>query len=720
MIIRHFPHLQFKSLVLVIAMAQITQSYAATDVLTTTAVRDTTTPSDQTQPIELPVISVQALRSETDLLTTSASVQRIEVSPIQNNADVNLSEVLKGIPGLQVNNRENYAQDLQISNRGFGARSTFGVRGIRIYVDGIPATMPDGQGQTSNIDLNSLSSIEVLSGPFSSIYGNSSGGSIWAETREGQGRDSIQLGFSAGSHHKQQANLQLQGGSTEANQPAYMISSSYFDTNGYREHSAARKQLNNAKLTWDLDDGSKINWVINQVQINADDPAGLNRADWKKDPKQQDSDLKQFNVRKNIDQTQTGVTWSKPIDEYHSLYFMSYMGNRQVQQYQAIPRKAQENIPTHAGGVIDFDRNYYGADLRWTGTELLPNTTFMAGIALDRMRESRQGYQNFNSAGQDGVKGELRRDEVNSLWNADPYVQAAWELIPTWHVNAGLRYSNVHYKSDDHYIRTGNPDDSGATDYKKLLPSIALGWDIQPDLYAYMSYGKGFESPTFTEMAYPTVGTSGINFDLKAASSDSYELGLKSQNPFGLITMALFQTETRNDIVPAKTEGGRSSFRNADKTLRQGAELGWQHTLWQDLNLRASYSYLDASFDSDVAKTAINKGNAIPGIAKNQAFASVAWQPEQGFQAGFELRYMDKVYVNDSNTDSAPSYTVAAVNAGYRWVMTDWSVNSYARIDNLFDRDYIGSVIVNDGKSRFFEPAEGRNLSAGMSVTYRF
>lgn len=677
----------------------------------------------ETTEYQLPVITVQAVHTDSELLSTSASIQKVQAATVQNNANVNLSEVLQGVAGLQINNRENYAQDLQISMRGFGARSTFGVRGIRMYVDGIPATMPDGQGQSSNIDLNSLDHIEVLTGPFSSLYGNSSGGTILAETKEGQGKDSIQVGLNAGSHHKQQANIQLQGGSEQANQPAYVISSSYFDTDGFRDHSAAQKVLNNAKLTWNLEDGSKINWVMNRIDINADDPQGLSREQWKTNPKQVNDRTNTYNVRKEIEQTQTGLTWTKPLNDQQELYSMFYLGNRQVVQYQSIPKGPQANA-RHAGGVIDFDRDYYGADFRWTGKEVLPNTTLVAGVALDRMVEDRKGYNNYNHAGTFGVKGDLRRNENNTLWNLDPYVQASWQFLPTWHLDTGLRYSNVHYESDDHYIVAGNGDDSGSTDYQKLLPSVALGWEILPELYAYASYGKGFETPTFTEMAYPTLATSGINFDLKPASSDTYELGIKSQNAFGLFTLAVFNTVTKNDIVPDDANAGRNTFRNAEQTLRQGAELAWQHQLWQDLKLSASYSYLDATFDADIAATStkplIEKGTYIPGIAKNQAFTRIAWQPEQGFQAGLEARYMDKIYVDDINSDTAPSYTVVAANVGYLWVNRDWKVNSYARVDNLFDRNYVGSVIVNDGNSRFFEPADGRNFSVGMSVTKAF
>ncbi|HEO1830189.1 TPA: TonB-dependent receptor family protein [Acinetobacter baumannii] len=674
---------------------------------------------------KLPTLHVEATRTDTGYLQTPASVFRIEAPQVDSSSQVNLTEVVKGIPSLQIRNRENYAQDLQLSMRGFGARSTFGVRGIRLYVDGIPATMPDGQGQTSNIDLSSLDHVEVLTGPFSSLYGNSSGGTILTSTKEGQGKDSIELSYSGGSHDKSRVGLVLQGGAKGANEPSYIISSSYFDTDGYREHSGAEKVLNNAKLSWNLDDGSKINWVTNYVKIHADDPQGLTHDQWNANPKQQVPFLKQFNVRKDIEQTQTGVTWSKPINDKNELYAMAYLGNRQVTQYQSIPKSTQDASINHAGGVIDFERNYYGADFHWTGKELLPNTTLSVGVALDAMDEDRKGFENFNLVnGQPsyGVKGNLRRDEDNTLWNIDPYLQASWQFLPTWRLDTGVRYSNVHYKSEDNYLSNG--DDSGKTDYDKVLPSVALSWQILPELMAYVSYAKGFETPTFTEMAYRPDGQSGFNFDLTASTSDTYETGLKSQNQLGDFTLAVFQTKTKDDIVSAGNSNGRSTFRNADKTLREGVEFAWNKKLWRDLIATASYSYLDATFDADIPALGniaqISSGNAIPGIAKNQAYASLAWQPSHGLYGGVDVQYMDKVYVNDTNSDAAPSYSVTSANVGYAWVMGDWKVNSFARVDNLFDKKYAGSVIVNDGNSRYFEPADGRNWSAGLRVIKQF
>ncbi|MBO3659476.1 TonB-dependent receptor [Acinetobacter haemolyticus] len=682
--------------------------------------------SNSEHTVQLPTITVEATRMNTDYLHTPASVFRVDTSEQQQSAQVNLTELVKGVPSLQLNNRENYAQDLQLSMRGFGARSTFGVRGIRLYVDGIPATMPDGQGQTSNIDLSSLSHLEVLTGPFSSLYGNSSGGTLLTTTKEGQGKDSIELNYTGGSHDKNRAGIILQGGAKNQNEPSYIISSSYFDTNGYRQHSDADKVQNNAKLTWNLEDGSKVNWITNYVKINANDPQGLTREQWRENPRQHVPFLKQFDVRKDIEQIQTGVTWSKPIDEQNELYMMGYWGNRQVTQYQSIPKSTQENL-RHAGGVIDFERNYYGADFRWTGKELLPNTIVSLGVALDAMDEDRKGYENFNLVnGQPsyGVKGKLRRDEDNTLWNIDPYLQASWQFLPTWKLDTGVRYSNVHYKSKDHFIVGVNGDDSGKTDYSKLLPSVALSWQVFPELLTYVSYAKGFETPTFTEMAYRPDGLGGFNFDLEASSSDTYEFGLKSQNMLGNFTLAVFQTKTKDDIVSAGAKDGRNTFRNADKTLREGVELTWNKALWHDLIANASYAYLDATFESDVpaigSVSKIESGNLIPGIAKQRAYASLAWKPKAGLYGGVDAQYSDKIYVNDINTEVAPSYTTISAYTGYVWNMNDWRVNTYARIDNMLDKNYIGSVIVNDGNGRFFEPADGRNWSAGFSVTKQF
>ncbi|GAB3041285.1 TonB-dependent receptor [Acinetobacter apis] len=680
----------------------------------------------------LPAIKAEATRTGTTYLNTPASIYRADVPTQTRDIGVNLTEVVRGIPSLQLNNRQNYAQDLQLSMRGFGARSTFGVRGIRIYVDGIPATMPDGQGQTSNIDLYSLDHVEILTGPFSSLYGNSSGGVLLTHTKEGTGDDSVTLNYGAGKHDSNHSGVILQGGSGERGEPAYIISSSYFNTDGYRDNSGANKLMNNAKLTWNLEDGSKINWITNYVKSTADDPMGLTRAAWQTDPKQAVDASYKYNTRKELEQVQTGLTWLKRIDDQQTLYVMGYVGYRGVTQYQSIPNTTQRANESNTGGIISFDRAYYGMDLRWTGTDLLPSTDISLGVALDGMHDSRRGFENFlrtsaNTAATDydfGVQGNKRRDEDNTLWNIDPYLQASWQILPDWRLDTGMRFSNVHYKSEDQFIVGNNGDDSGDKVYQKFLPSAALSFQVLPSTLLYMSYAKGFETPTFTETTYRPDGQLGFNNNLLPSSSDNYEIGIKTNHQLGYFSAVAFESHTTNDIVSAGSTNGRATFQNADQTIRKGLEFSWTKKIWKQLIAQATYSYLDARFNADVqavdTTNNIKKGAAIPGLAKNQAYASLAWQPDTGFRAGVDIRYMDKMYVDDQNSDAAPSYTITAFNVGYAYKVKEWSLNAYARLDNAFNRKYIGSVIVNDSNGRYFEPADRRYWGAGLSITKLF
>ena len=680
----------------------------------------------------LPTIVINATRTDSTQQQTLASAYRLDANTIQSNQlQINLSESLGQVPGIQVQNRQNYAQDLQISMRGFGARSTFGVRGIRLYVDDIPATMPDGQGQTSNIDLSSIDHIEVLTGPLSAIYGNSSGGTIQAFTKEGENPPSVTAQIAAASQNTRRYNVQAQGGGSGLSRglgtPSYVLSQSHFTTNGYRDHSETTKNLTNAKLVWDLNNDSRLKVIINSVDLKAQDPLGLSRDAWQQNPESVDSRALEYNTRKTVQQTQGGVVYERQLNEQQSLDAMLYYGQRDTVQYQSIPVVVQQKSQGQAGGVIDLSRRYYGTDLRWTANDLIGSkpTTLIAGLAYDTLDEDRKGYENFIATGtnqQLGVQGNLRRNETNRIWNLDPYVQGSWQFLPTWKVDAGLRYSTVHFDSDDHYIGVNNPDDSGDVNYSKLLPSIALGWQAPNNLNLYASYARGFETPTFNEISYRSdsngVANIGLNFELKPSVNHTYELGAKTQLANGLLTAAVFQTTTQDEIVTAQNSNGRSSYKNAGRTKRNGFETAWNGTIKNDLKANMAYTYINATY-RDGSGSFIN-GNYLPGVARQSAYAGIEWAPAQGWQAGATINYLDKVYVNDQNSDSAPSHATTGIYAGYVWQLPQWIIRSYGRIDNLFDKSYAGSVIVNESNQRYFEPADGRNWSTGISLSFKY
>lgn len=659
-------------------------------------------------------------------LDTPAAVSVVNGDEMRQAAPrVNLSESLGAVPGLQVQNRQNYAQDLQLSIRGFGSRSTYGVRGLRIYVDGIPATMPDGQGQTSNIDIGSVDTLEVLRGPFSALYGNSSGGVINVTSQTGTQPPTVEASSYYGSfgtwHYGMKATGAVGDGS-HAGDVDYTVSTNRFTTHGYRNHSGARKNLANARLGVRINDVSKLTLLLNSVDIKANDAGGLTADEWRDNPRQSPRG-DQYNTRKDTRQTQAGLRYERQLSDQDDLSVMMYAGERETTQYQSIPRAPQLK-PSHAGGVIDLTRHYQGIDTRLTHRgELLVPVTLTAGLDYENMSERRKGYENFvmvNGAPQYGEQGALRRNERNLMWNVDPYLQTQWQLTDKLSLDAGVRYSSVWFDSNDYYITPGNGDDSGDASYHKWLPAGSLKYALTDAWNVYLSAGRGFETPTINELSYRADNQSGLNFGLKPSTNDTVEIGSKTRIGNGLLTAALFQTDTDNEIVVDSSGGGRTSYKNAGKTRRQGMELGLDQQFGESWRLKAAWTWLDATYRTNVCGDASCNGNRIPGIARNMGYASFGYQPEQGWYAGSDIRYMSDIMANDENTAKAPSWTVVGLTTGYKWSYGRMDMDLFGRVDNLFDREYVGSVIVNESNGRYYEPAPGRNYGIGLNLAWRF
>ncbi|MFI3035497.1 TonB-dependent receptor PqqU [Atlantibacter hermannii] len=660
-------------------------------------------------------------------LETPAAVSVVTGDDLRYAApQINLSENLGSVPGLQILNRQNYAQDLQLSIRGFGSRSTYGVRGIRLYVDGIPATMPDGQGQTSNIDLNSVASVEVLRGPFSALYGNASGGVIDVKTETGEAPPTIEASSYYGSFGTWRYGLKASGATGDGTQPGdvnYTVSSTRFTTHGFRDHSDARKNLANAKLGVRIDDVSTLTLLLNSVDIRANDPGGLSYSEWRDNPRQSPRG-EQYDTRKTIRQTQAGLNYQRALSTSDDLSITAYAGQRETVQYQSIPAGPQRN-PTHPGGVIDLSRHYQGIDSRLTHRDTLWTlpVDVTVGLNYENMSENRKGFENFtldNGVPLYGVKGDKRRDERNLMWNLDPYLQSSWQLSDALSLDAGVRYSSIWFDANDHYITAANGDDSGEASYHKWLPAGALKYKVTDAWNVYLSAGRGFETPTINELSYRSGGQNGLNLALKPSTSDTVELGSKTRIGNGLFSAALFQTDTDNEIVVDASSGGRTTYKNAGKTRRQGLELSLDQQFAWDWKLKMAWTLLDATYRSNACSATDCNGNRMPGIARNMGYASFGYQPEQGWYAGADVHYMGDIMADDENSAKAPSYTVAGLNTGYKFLYERWALDLFGRVDNLFDKGYVGSVIVNESNGRYYEPAPGRNYGVGMSVSYRF
>lgn len=679
----------------------------------------------ETPLMALDSVVVTGSRVEHSSFDLPAAVDVINASKItEAQARVNASEALAGVPGISVNNRQNYAQDLQISSRGFGARSAFGVRGIRLVADGIPASMPDGQGQAATFNLDRAERIEVMRGPMSSIYGNHAGGVIQLFTADGKGAPSVEGGFSAGSYGSWKADVSAQG---ETGGLGYVLDASRFSTDGYREHSSAERDQQMAKLTYKPDEDSKLTFVANGFSQKAEDPQGLSWSQYRADPSSVDSGALKYNTRKTIDHMQGGLSYERRFGE-HSVQISAYAGQRSVTQYQSIPSAAQSN-PKHSGGIIEFDRDFSGIASRWIGRYQLAGgkLTTTVGLDYEQFTDQRRGYANYIGTSQFGVKGALRRNETDRVVSFDQYAQAEWQG-ERWGFSGGLRHSRVAFKVDDNYITTGNGDDSGNVSYEKTTPTAALMYRLTPAVNLYASAARGFETPTTGELFYSGPGGT-FSYDLKPATSTHYETGLKALiGNDSRLDLALFQVKTDNELVIVSNIGGRASYQNAGKTTRRGLEVAVDSRWAGNFSTRLAYTGLDARYDESFTTsvervdTLVDAGRRLPGVAVHNLFGELVWRhPASGFHAGLEGVARSKIFVEDSNgKQAAPGYALANLRFGIDRQYGAVKLRSFLRLDNIFDRQYVGSVIVGDGNGRYYESAPGRNWLAGVSARYSF
>ena len=676
--------------------------------------------STQLDPV---IISVERSRQST--FDAPAAITAVMRDTIESaGPQVNLSEALNRVPGISVLNRQNYSQDLQLSIRGFGSRSTFGIRGVRLIVDGIPATMPDGQGQASNIALTSAGRIEVLRGPLAQLYGNAAGGVVQVFTDMDVQQPTTTVSGSIGPYGQNKVGVKFGAAGPS---DAVVLDASTFHTDGFRPHSKANRDQINGKWQHDVSPDTRFSLIVNSLdQPVSLDPLGLTRQQWELG---QQANVTQ-DPRKTVLQQQIGTVFEQRLGEATQLTARIYFGQRDLDNALSIPLATQLATPTHSGGIVVFSRSYQGLGVQLSHAIKFgsgQSLRLVGGVDFDQSDEDRKGY--LNSA---GVQGALRRDERNRADNRDAFVQASVEIDPQWTATAGVRSSHVRFRSQDFYIAAGNGDDSGSLSYSATNPVLGVSWRATPALNLYANVGQGFETPTFTELSYRPAPLTGLNTELKASKSRHAELGAKWKVAEGQrIDAALFDIATRDEIVVNSNVGGRSTFKNVGKTSRRGIEFShvgqWDETLRSTLSVTALRARFEESFVSlyDTPATAftIPAGNHLPGTPERNLFAELAWAPRGawgGFNAGVEVVRTDKLYVDDRNIDAAPVATVLNVRAAFLQTVGEWQFSQLLRVDNATDRNYAGSVIVNEGNRRYFEPSMPRNWLIALRARYEF
>ncbi len=698
-----------------------------------------------TNMVAAPVV-VTGTRVEQNSFDLPMSIDATSAEDIQEGQlKVNLSESAARVPGVVVNNRNNPAQDLAIQVRGFGARSAFGVRGVRLYADGIPMTMPDGQGQTGTFNLDTASRVEYLRGPFSALYGNSSGGVVQIFTQDGPADPTLSGGVTFGSYGTSRESVTF---GESGNGFDYIVNGSTYRSNGYRDQSKARRDTLHGKINFKLNDDTKLSILATALdQPDNQDPQGLDATQLKNSPKQAGTNSVLFNTRVSKSQEQVGAILDHSLTTNDTARLLAYYGQRDNEQFQSVSVAAQTTSPGFArsgGGVAVISRDFGGVDGRWAHKGDIADKAynFTLGLNFDLMSDDRTGYENFIGTTL-GVKGKLRRDENNRATSFDQYAQASLDILPKWSVTGGARHSRVSFKTEDHYIVAGNGNDSGSVSFSETTPVLGTIFKLTDSFNLFANAGESFETPTFVEMAYnPDFNKSGLNLDLKPAKSRQYEVGAKAF--FGsntLVNFALFKIDTDNEIVVATSQGGRTTYRNVPSSRRKGMELSLDSELPHDFRLSFAYTLLDAKFTDSFSACkvpfpngsscrfgtsgdfeTIASGSKIPGTYRYNLYGEVSWKYQPiGFTTGLEMRKNSDTNVSfNAANGKADGYTVFNWHGGFSQAVNNWRFSEFVRVENITDRQYVGSVRVADGNARFYEPAPMRNWLLGLNASYKF
>lgn len=649
-------------------------------------------------------VVVTATRVPQSSLEIPASIDRVYAEDIRTGrAQVNLSESLGAVPGIVVQNRQNYAQDLQVSSRGFGARSTFGVRGIRLYADGIPANQPDGQGQTSNFDLGSAERIEVLRGPFSSLYGNAAGGVIAIETEDGPAAPTFEAGLFGGTYGTWRDSAKFGGQFGALNG---IGSLSHFHTDGYRQHSAANRDIANAKLRYDASSDTSLTLIGNSLrQPDTQDPQGLSRIQLQQDPRQVNPTVISFDTRKTIKQDQAGLRLNHRLDAANRVEAVIYGGNRFVEQFLGFLNNGVVNLNTdYGGGAVRYFRDVSSLKLS-------------AGAEYEAMSQRRKGFNNNN-----GVAGALTRDEDDDVSSAGVFAQGEWHFAQRWIAHAGIRTTRVRFTVEDFFGAGAN---SGNVTYNGTTPVAGIVYRLTPTSSFYGNLGRGFETPTLVELANRSGGV-GFNFALNASRSRHAEIGVKTLVAgLARVNAALFNIVTQDEIVVDQNNSGRASFKNVGHTDRDGFELAADTVAVGPWRARVAYTYLRATFREGfptfqgATPVTVSPGNMLPSVPRTLLYGELGYR-RASFFARLEGMHKSSVPVNDANSDFADAYTVWNAIAGLVQERARWRLTEFARVDNLGDRNYVGSVIVNENNGRYFEPAPRRAWTLGLQAALQF
>lgn len=667
---------------------------------TSTAESSSAAPARRPDLILDPVV-VTATRLPEPLADVPAAVSVIGRDDIHAGRPmVGLDETLERVPGVFVQNNRNFAQDLRVQIRGFGTRAAFGIREIKVLVDGLPETLPDGQTELDALDLAAVDHIEVLRGPASSLYGNAAGGVIQIFTDEPPPTPEARLRLTGGSYGLGKYDVHAGGRTGDA---GVALHAGFVQLDGYRDHSAAERGTLTAKLTYALGTNTDVMLLLNGLDtLRADDPGGLTRAEVRADRRRPRGLNVDLDAGEDVSQGRVGTilrhrTDATELSAYAYVLYRDFDGRLPI-------------LPAAGDGITAFSRVSPGAGVRWAGSgDLLGcEHTLLAGVDVQHQDDDRRRFANV--AGKRGALGLAQDERVTSV---GPYLRWIVRLRDDLEASAGVRYDRVYYDIDVHV-----PAESGGSATRTLdawSPSGGITWHPRRWLSLFANAGTAFQVPTTTELANPD--GAGFNRNLQPQTSTSYEIGTRARwAERGRFALSAFYLDLEKTLIAFESPSGRTFFRNAGRSERYGVEAEWQLRLTDELRWSAALTFIHAAFRRYRTGSADFAGNEEPGIPTGIAYSELFYRHPGGLYAAIEASATSGFYADDANTVRSRGSTLVNLRGGYDRTLGPLRIEPFVGIQNVTDAAYDGVVRLNAAAGRFFEPAPGLNVYGGIAI----
>ncbi len=653
---------------------------------------------DTVQTVQLKPITLKVARITESQLPLSISHLDLENTQASRQ-QLSLNEYLVGVPGLFTLNANNFSQDLRVSIRGFGARAAFGIRGIKILVDGIPETTPDGQGQLDNLNLGIIKNIEIIRGPSSTLYGNASGGVISINTMDMLHNNLVKAGLTFGSYTMQKYQVLI---GLKRKQTQYIFQGSSTNTTGYREQSGFENYNFNLRMLHAFSEDTKLNIQLNYTDSPfADDAGGLTFDELRADRRQARQQNVDYKTGEAIRQFKIGANFNH---QWKALTFNSY-GFYSFRDFYGL-------LPFQFGGIVDLNRNYLGNGSSISHEKKLEKgkNVLQVGYDFASQDDDRRRFWNLQ-----GAQGEMNFDQKESFTSLGFFVLDHF-TIGKFLVRAGLRYDMNTMKVNDDYTIDG--DDSGNLQLNAVNPSLSVNYRLNAAHNLHTSFSKSFETPALSELSTNPTAEGGFNKNLKAQKAANYEVGYQFEGKKSKVAVSLFYIETTNDLVPFELEEfpDRTFYRNAGSSKRKGIELAYHQKISKNMTLNSSYTYSDFKYGAYQSTAGDFKNKELPGIPKHLASSTLNYQHANGFTVGFQGQYVGVLYANDSNSVATEGYTVFNLNLGYKLAAKKALFSPFLGINNVFNTQYNDNVRINAFGGRYYEPAPGFNIFGGIRV----